>query len=75
MSSVRVIRAGKTEEFLSKNDETLLDVLRRNGIVVTAPCGGNGTCGKCRVTLRTGGKEQSVLACRTVVPGDCTVLV
>ena len=75
MSSVRVIRVGKTEEFLSKNDETLLDVLRRNGIVVTAPCGGNGTCGKCRVTLRTGGKEQSVLACRTVVPGDCTVLV
>lgn len=29
--------------------ETLLDVLRGAGVVIAAPCGGNGTCGKCRV--------------------------
>lgn len=28
----------------------LLDVLRKAGVVISAPCGGNGTCGKCRVT-------------------------
>lgn len=27
----------------------LLDVLREVGAEITAPCGGNGTCGKCRV--------------------------
>ena len=75
MSSVRVIRAGKTEEFSEKSDESLLEVLRRNGVAVTAPCGGNGTCGKCRVTVRTEDGEASVLACRTMVTGDCTVLL
>ena len=75
MSSVRVILAGKTEEFPAKSDESLLDVLRRNGVSVTAPCGGNGTCGKCRVTVRTEAGDESVLACRTMVQGDCTVLI
>ena len=75
MSSVRVIRAGKTEEFSAKSDESLLEVLRRNGVAVTAPCGGNGTCGKCRVTVRTEDGEASVLACRTLVEGGCTVLL
>lgn len=75
MSRVRVIWAEKTEEFSAKSDENLLEVLRRNGISVTAPCGGNGTCGKCRVTLRRAGVEESVLACRTKVQGDCTVLL
>ena len=75
MSSVRVIRAGKTEEFPAKSEESLLDVLRGNGISVTAPCGGNGTCGKCRVTLRRGGTEESVLACQTLVTEDCEVLL
>ena len=74
MSSVRVIRAGKTETFLAKSDESLLEVLRRNGIPVTAPCGGNGTCGKCRVTVRRERGEESVLACRTLVEDGCTVL-
>ena len=75
MSSVRIIRAGKTEQFSAKSDENLLEVLRRNGVSVTAPCGGNGTCGKCRVTVRTENGEESVLACRTTVTGDCEVLL
>lgn len=74
MSRVRVIQAGEAREFPAKNDETLLEVLRRGGIAVTAPCGGNGTCGKCRVKLQRGGTEETVLACRTVVGEDCTVI-
>ena len=76
MSSVQVIRGGKTEEFPAKSDESLLDVLRRNGVSVTAPCGGNGTCGKCRVTLvEPDGTRDEVLACRFPVLRDLQVLL
>ena len=51
--------------------ENLLEVLRRGGIFPDAPCGGNGTCGKCRVTVD--GRE--VLACRTAVYGDLQVIL
>lgn len=47
----------------------LLDVLKENGIYPDAPCGGNGKCGKCRMTVN----GQEVLACRTVVDRDMTV--
>ena len=47
----------------------LLDALRQAGIFVNAPCGGNGSCGKCKVLL----DGQEVLACRTVVDRDMTV--
>ena len=49
--------------------KTLMEALRTLGAPVSAPCGGNGTCGKCRVWAD--GKE--VLACRTVVDRDMTV--
>ena len=75
MSRVRVVQAGKTREIPAKDGETRLDVLRRNHVPVTAPCGGNGTCGKCRVALRTERGETAVLACRTLVEGDCAVLI
>ena len=47
----------------------LLQALREMGYVPDAPCGGNGTCGKCRVWVD--GRE--VLACRTVVDRDMMV--
>lgn len=51
--------------------ENLLNVLRSAGLLQDAPCGGNGTCGKCKVSI--GGKE--VLACKTLVDRDMTVLL
>ena len=48
---------------------TLLDALRQAGFSVDAPCGGRGTCGKCRVTMD--GVER--LACQTKVDRDMTV--
>ena len=48
---------------------TLLDALRQAGFSVDAPCGGRGTCGKCRVTVD--GVER--LACQTKVDRDMTV--
>ncbi|MHC6202682.1 corrinoid activation/regeneration protein AcsV [Breznakiellaceae bacterium SP9] len=35
-------------------DETLLEIARKVGVDIDAPCSGNGTCGKCRIKL-TGG--------------------
>ena len=49
----------------------LLDVLKENGIYPDAPCGGKGTCGKC--TMLVNGTDM--LACRTVVDRDMTVVL
>ena len=47
----------------------LLQVLRSAGVLMDAPCGGNGRCGKCRVLVD--GVEK--LACQTPVCQDMTV--
>ena len=47
----------------------LLSLLRSHNLVLEAPCGGHGTCGKCKVLVD--GVEQ--LACQTVVDRDMTV--
>jgi len=49
----------------------LLAVLRAHGLAPDAPCGGHGTCGKCRVTVD--GRE--LLACSLAVEHDITVLL
>ena len=49
--------------------ENLLQALRSAGFFVNATCGGNGSCGKCKVLVD--GKE--VLACQTIVDQDMTV--
>ena len=46
---------------------TLLEAIRRAGFHIEAPCGGNGSCGKCLVELRDGAGTRRVLACRTPV--------
>lgn len=47
----------------------LLEALRKEGLPVEAPCGGRGTCGKCKV--KVDGQEQ--LACRQTVDRDMAV--
>ena len=47
----------------------LLDALRHAGLQPDAPCGGNGTCGKCKVIV----DGQEMLACKTAVDRDMTV--
>lgn len=53
----------------AENGETLLSMLRAAGLILDAPCGGEGRCGKCR--LFADGVE--VLACRTPADRDMTV--
>ena len=47
----------------------LLEVLRAAGFGPDAPCGGKGTCGKCKVLVN--GNEQ--LACKTIIEEDMEV--
>ena len=49
--------------------ERLLSGLRRAGVAPDAPCGGNGTCGKCLVKI----DGQWVRACGYTVESDITV--
>ena len=50
---------------------TLLQAMIAAGLSPDAPCGGKGTCGKCRVHV--GG--ETVLACKTIADRDMTVTI
>ncbi|MDD5428666.1 MAG: ASKHA domain-containing protein [Candidatus Omnitrophica bacterium] len=49
----------------------LLTAAVKAGIVLNSPCGGEGVCGKCKVTL----DEKRVLACETIVDKDLVVKI
>lgn len=51
---VRVSHQGKELELPFQDGETLLAILRRGGVLLSAPCGGAGTCGKCRIRVTRG---------------------
>lgn len=57
------------QQFSGKPTESVLELLRRNGMAPHALCGGNGTCGKCKVLVD--GVEQ--LACQTIIDRDMTI--
>ena len=51
------------------------DAAKSAGVFIDAPCGGNGTCGKCAVLYTRGDKSERVFACKTKITRDCTVTV
>ena len=73
MSTLTILENGKKTDLSFASEENLLTFLRAHGYFVDAPCGGNGTCGKCRVLLRVGETNQTVSACQTTLTQDCTV--
>lgn len=75
MSRVHVQWSGQSADLWAEDGTSLLDVLRQADIPVSAPCGGNGTCKKCRVLRTDSGGTAEVLACRTRLTQDCTLLV
>jgi len=42
------------EAFHARQKQTLFDALVKNGMGINSPCGGKGTCGKCKVQLISG---------------------
>ncbi|MDR2663127.1 MAG: 2Fe-2S iron-sulfur cluster binding domain-containing protein, partial [Treponema sp.] len=43
------IEGGGESTAHTSSGESLLDAARRANVAIDAPCGGNGTCGKCRI--------------------------
>ena len=67
-----VISGGKTLQLEVPAGANLLKVFQENEIELYAPCGGNGTCGKCKVRLEGG---LTVTACTYYVEKDIAVML
>jgi len=75
--SVRLLNINITDgqkhyHLAADEGEILLDVLRKNNILIPASCNGKGTCEKCNVTVSGSGM---VLACQYPVKQDIEVLL
>lgn len=75
MIKIKIITPENIGIIESGHGHSLLDILRKSGYKIYAPCGGKGTCGKCRVKLKD---EGEVIACRyypvknieVILPGE-----
>lgn len=65
--NIAVRHGGGKEQLAAVAGDTVLQTLQHAGIVVDAPCGGNGTCRKCRVLVRDASGVGYRLACQTPV--------
>ena len=68
-------RVPKSLTVLPRAGATLLELLRARGIRIPSDCGGEGTCGKCRVSVRDADGPHNILACRFVPTSPVTVSV
>ena len=66
---------GTTKHELSFSEgETILQVLQNAGIrSITAPCGGKGSCKKCKVYVRSEEFTGNCLSCNTMAKDGMTV--
>lgn len=89
MSKFKIKFLPSERVFLAENGETLLETAMRSGVHINASCGGNASCGKCRVKVLEGNVSSSIhpkisgweydsgvrLACMTTPNGDVTIEV
>jgi len=59
MCDVNVHNRGEVIKLSAEKGEILFNLLREHGINVYSPCGGKGTCGKCKVYVKGQGTETS----------------
>lgn len=52
MGTIKVYPKGDVIEYTE--GKNLLDILQENDIIIESPCGGKGTCGKCKIKVLTG---------------------
>ena len=72
MPKITVVQKGVKQILSVETGESLLQVLRKDGFEVYSPCGGNGTCGKCKVFIKG---EGSVTSCLYPVIEDVEVVL
>ena len=84
------IEGGGEVKYHAQPGDNILEIAQKAGVSVDAPCGGNGTCGKCKMCImagsvnynKGGGKlsdedyeDNWRLACQSEVEGDVTLWV
>ena len=69
MSTYQITIKTETENIVVEAEagKTALEVIQNAGLSFSAPCGGNGLCGKCMVYVHEGGISGLRLACRTAI--------
>ena len=55
--SIKVWSNNQMKQIECREDENLLDAMRRQGIPYYSDCGGRGSCGKCKIRLINGSTE------------------
>lgn len=77
MIKVTILNNGRV--ITAKKGSNLLKVLKNNGIKINSPCGGKGTCKKCKLDLQVSknGKEEykEILACKHKLEQDIGIRV
>lgn len=81
--NLNIIQGKNVYSIRCSPQKTIMENLIDGGMKVSAPCGGRGTCGKCRVKLVEGNVRQKsdcayvgnneYLACQTCCQSDCTI--
>ena len=72
MFELEIHHEGRIRYIKTDGKDLLLQVLRHEGYDIYAPCGGNGTCGKCKVWTRG---EGSVSSCVFPVSNHLKVIL
>lgn len=84
-----LVNEDEDKAFVAQPGDKLLTALANNGIFISSACGGGGSCGQCRVTVKSGGgdilptelghitkgeaKEGCRLACQVSVKQDMDI--
>ena len=87
MATVTIDHNGRLSQVPASPGMTLAEALHAAGVELSLPCGGQHSCGKCRVwaqgqlsamsererQMLDGAPQGQRLACFTVVEGDCSL--
>ncbi|MDU4961348.1 MAG: ASKHA domain-containing protein [Sporomusaceae bacterium] len=74
--TLTVVEAQSRRTIPARTSQTVMMALAAAGLRLHSPCGGRGSCGKCRVKLLRGmlkGAEGDFLACRSYPLSDCEI--
>lgn len=69
MKKILVYQDDTVKEIYSQSGENLLEVLRKQGYLIAADCGGAGICQKCQVKYH----GKNILSCQTTVENDMAI--
>ena len=61
MPKITIYKNKDQKTYNYKEGSLLIDVLREQGFLLDAPCGGNGQCGKCKVRINNQESVDKIL--------------